>query len=289
MSVLNYFLIGLAVLAFILAFVYFFQERFIFLPEKLPQNFKFQYDNQDVQEYNIEIKKGVIINGLHFKTENPKGVVFYLKGNSRSIKGWGKFAVDFTFHGWDVIMMDYRGFGKSTGKRSQIEMHKDVQRVYDEIKKKVNEKYIILYGRSLGTGFATKLASRNSPRMLILTCPYYSILKNMQRYIPLKTLSFVVKYSMPTYKWLKYVDCSIKLIHGTNDRIVPYKNSLKLAKIKPEQTRLYSIIDGGHKNIHNFESYHRALKEILNSKLPEEIDREKTSISFKRTKRKKTN
>ncbi|MEE9349523.1 MAG: alpha/beta fold hydrolase [Flavobacteriaceae bacterium] len=287
MSVLNWVLIGFAVFVFVLAFVYFFQERFIFLPEKLPKNFKFQYENQDVDEYNIEIKTGVTINGLHFKTPNPKGVVFYLKGNSRSIKGWGKFAVDFTLHGWDVIMMDYRGFGKSTGKRSQTEMHKDVQRVYDEIKTKVSEKYIILYGRSLGTGFATKLASVNNPRLLILTCPYYSILKNMQRYIPLKSLWFVVKYSMPTYKWLKYVNCPIKIIHGTNDKIVPYKNSLKLAKINPKNTRLYSIIDGGHKNIHNFESYHRALKEIINSKLPNDIDREKTSIAFDRSKRKK--
>jgi len=283
----NYIIIGIIVFILILAFVYFFQEHFIFLPEKLPKDFQFHYDNQDVMEYNIEIKPGVNINGLHFKSENPKGVVFYLKGNSRSIKGWGKFAVDFTYHGWDVIMIDYRGFGKSTGKRSQKAMHADVQRVYDEIKKKVAEKYIILYGRSLGTGFATKLASMNKPRMLILACPYYSILKNMQRYIPLQSLSFVVKYSMHTHKWMKYVDCPIKLIHGTSDKVVPYKNSLKLAKIKPKQTRLYSIIDGGHKNIHNFDSYHVALKEILFSKLPEEIDKEHTSIGFDRSKRKK--
>ncbi len=280
-------LIVLVTIIFILLFVYFFQERFIFHPEKLPKDFEFQYKNQEVEEYNIEIKKGVTINGLHFKSKNPKGVVYYLKGNSRSIKGWGKFAVDFTYHNWDVIMIDYRGFGKSTGKRSQKEMHKDVQRVYDEIKKKVDEKYIILYGRSLGTGFATKLASLNHPRMLILACPYYSILKNMQRYLPLKSLSFVVRYSMPTYKWLKYVKSPIKIIHGTSDRVVPFKSSLKLSKIKPKLTRLYPIIDGGHKNIHNFESYHRALKEILNATLPEEIDKEQTSIAFDRSKRKK--
>ena len=288
MTFWNYIYIAIVIIVFILLFVYFFQERFIFLPEKLSKNFQFKYKNQDVKEYNINIKKGVTINGLHFKTKNPKGVVFYLKGNSRSIKGWGKFAIDFTNHGWDVIMMDYRGFGKSTGKRSLKAMHNDVQLVYNEIKKNVNEKYIIVYGRSLGTGFATKLASMNKPRLLILTCPYYSILKNIQRYIPLKTLSFVVKYAMPTYKWMKYVTCPIKLIHGTSDKTVPYKNSLKLARIKPKQTRLYSIIDGGHKNIHNFESYHRAIKEILDSKLPEEIDKEKTSIAYSRSKRKKT-
>lgn len=276
----------IAIIAVLLVLVYFLQDKLIFHPEKLPQDFQFQYQNQDVEEYYLEIENGVTINGLHFKTNNPKGVVYYLKGNTKSIKGWGKFAVDFTYHGWDVLMIDYRGFGKSTGKRSQKEMQKDVQKVYDEIKTKVPEKYIIVYGRSLGTGFATKLASVNNPRMLILVCPYYSILQNMKRYLPIGALSFVVKYSMPTYKWMKYVDCPIKLIHGTADRVVLFKNSLKLSKIKPKQTRLYPIIDGGHKNIHNFEGYHQALKEILESKPLEEVDREKTSIGFIRGKKK---
>jgi uncharacterized protein len=282
-------LIILGLIVLILLFVYFFQERFIFHPEKLPKDFQFHYKNQQVEEYNIEIKKGVKINGLHFKTKNPKGVVYYLKGNSRSIKGWGKFAVDFTYHGWDVLMIDYRGFGKSTGRRRLKGMHQDVQRVYDEIKKKVEEKYIIIYGRSLGTGFATKLASMNNPRLLILVCPYYSILKNIQRYIPLQSLSLVVKYPMPTFKWLKYVTCPIKIIHGTNDKVIPFNTSIKLSKIKPKLTRLYPVIEGGHKDIHNFESYHRALKEILNSKLPETVDKEKTSLGYQRSKKPKIN
>jgi len=284
---INYWVyIVLAIIVVILLLVYLFQEKLIFHPEKLPKDFEFQYKNQEVEEYNLEVKPGVVINGLHFKSKNPKGVVYYLKGNTKSIKGWGKFAVDFTYHGWDVLMIDYRGFGKSTGKRSQKEMQKDVQRVYDEIKTRVPEKYIIVYGRSLGTGFATKLASVNNPRMLILVCPYYSILQNMKRYLPLPTLSFVVRYAMPTYKWIKYVKCPIKLIHGTSDKVVLFKNSLKLSKINPNLTRLYPIIGGGHKNIHNFEEYHRSLKEILNSKPEEEIDREKTSIAFIRGKKK---
>lgn len=271
------------IIILVLIFVYYFQERFIFQPEKLSKDFKFKYKNQEVEEYNIKIKEGIEINGLHFKSKNPKGVIYYLKGNSRSIKGWGKFAVDFTNNGWDVIMIDYRGFGKSTGKRTIKGMHADVQRVYDEIKKNVDEKYIVIYGRSLGTGFATKLASMNKPRLLILVCPYYSILKSIQRYIPLRSLSFVLKYPMPTFKWLKYVTCPIKIIHGTSDKTIPFNSSLKLSKIKPKLTRLYPIIDGGHKNIHNFESYHRALKEILNSKLPETIDIKKTSLGFIRS------
>ena len=269
--------------------LYFFQERFIFHPEKLPKDFIFQYENQEVEEYNVQLSDKVMINGLHFKTKNPKGVVFYLKGNSRSIKGWGKFAVDFTLHNWDVIMMDYRGFGKSTGKRNQQAMKDDALAIYDKIKQNVDEKYIIVYGRSLGTGLATKVASMNNPRILILACPYYSMSNNAKRYLPFIPLRLVMRYSMPTYKWMKYVKCPIKIIHGTNDKVIPMKSGVRLSEINPKLTRLYPIIDGGHKNLHNFEGYHRALKEILLSKEIIAVDREQTSIDFIRSKRKKTN
>ncbi|MCH5689925.1 lysophospholipase [Niabella sp. W65] len=158
-------LIILAVYVGISIAIYYLQEYFLFKPEKLPRDFQFFYENQQVDEYNLETHDGAVVNGLHFKTTQPRGVVLYLKGNSKSIKGWGKFAVDFTRHGYDVIMFDYRGFGKSTGRRSQKAIQQDLQMIYNEIKKKVEEKYIILYGRSLGSGFATKLASVNNPRI----------------------------------------------------------------------------------------------------------------------------
>jgi pimeloyl-ACP methyl ester carboxylesterase len=281
-----YLLVFTSIIIVLSIVLYFFQERFLFYPEKLPKDFQFHYENQEVKEYNLKIKEGVVINGLHFKAENSKGVVYYLKGNSKSIKGWGKFAVDFTLHGYDVIMIDYRGFGKSTGKMSQNTMKHDALLVYDKLKEVVKEENIIIYGRSLGTGLATKVASMNSPKMLILACPYFSMSKNVKRYLPFVPLGLVMRYQMPTYKWIKYVDCPIKIIHGTNDKVIKFKSSLRLSKIKPNLTRLYPIIDGGHKNLHNFESYHGALKEVLHSDGIAVVDRENTSIDFVRSKRK---
>ncbi|MBT8235164.1 MAG: lysophospholipase [Bacteroidia bacterium] len=256
--------------------LYVVQDFFLFRPEKLPEDFQFYYEHQEFEEYNIETRDGANINGLRFKTSNPKGVVFYLKGNSRSIKGWGKFAVDFTRHGYDVIMVDYRGFGKSTGRRSQKAIKRDMQMIYDKIKENVAEKYIILYGRSLGSGFAAKLASMNNPRMLILDAPYYSLSKVAKKFIPFMPLSLLIKFPMPTYKWMRYVQCPIHIIHGTDDALIPYKTSVKLSKIKPGLTTLHTVIGGGHKDLNNFEAYHQMLSEIINSK-PKAVDLEGTS------------
>lgn len=262
----------------------------LFKPEKLPKDFQFDYENQVTKEYNLETRDGAIINGLRFFPKGEsRGVVLYLKGNSKSIKGWGKFAVDFTRHGYNVLMVDYRGFGKSTGKRSQKAIKRDLQLVYDKIKEQTTEDRIILYGRSLGSGFATKLASLNNPKMLILDAPYYSLTKVTARYAPFMPLSLLLKYPLPTYKWLKYVQCPIHIIHGTHDKLIPYKTSVKLAQIQPKLTKLHSVIGGGHKNLNNFESYHKMLDDILNSE-PKTIDLETTSInvihSSKKTKKK---
>ncbi|MFC4220282.1 alpha/beta hydrolase [Flagellimonas marina] len=271
-------ILGIYILLSVLLF--YLQDYFLFKPEKLSKDFQFHYDNQEIEEYNIETRDGATINGLRFKSQKPKGVVFYLKGNSKSIKGWGKFAVDFTRHGYDVIMVDYRGFGKSTGRRTQKAIKRDMQVVYDKIKEQVAEKYIILYGRSMGSGFAAKLASMNNPRMLILDAPYYSLSKVAKKFIPFMPLSLLIKFPMPTYKWLRYVNCPIHIIHGTDDRLIPYKTSVKLSKIKPESTTLYTVIGGGHKDLNTFESYHKMLGEIITSR-PTKVNLEGSSINVK--------
>ncbi|MDB4304213.1 lysophospholipase [Desulfosarcina sp.] len=267
--------------------LYYLQDYMLFKPEKLDKDFEFAYKNQQIEEYNLETRDGAIINCLRFIPKGEsKGVVLYLKGNSKSIKGWGKFAVDFTRHNYNVIMVDYRGFGKSTGRRSQKAIKRDLQVVYNKIKEQTTEDRMIIYGRSLGSGFATKLASTNHPRLLILDAPYYSLTKVAARYLPFMPFSVLMKYPLPTYKWIKYVQCPIHIIHGTNDKLIPFKTSIKLSKVNPKLTKLHSVIGGGHKNLNNFESYHAMLDEIINSN-PITIDLETTSINVIHSAKKK--
>ncbi len=262
--------------------IYFWQDQFLFKPEKLPADFEFKYPNLNFKEYNLEKAPGININGIHFKIDKPKGVVFYLKGNSKSIKGWGKFAIDFTRQGFDVVMVDYRGFGKSTGKRTEESIKDDLQFVYDFIKQQVKEEFIILYGRSLGSGFAAKLASLNHPRMLVLESPYYSLTKVTKRFVPFMPMSLLMRFPIRTYKYIQYVNCPIKIIHGTNDKLIPFSTAVSLSKINAQHTRLYPIIGARHNNLHTFEEYHRMMEEILHSKMPQAIDPNETSLNFKR-------
>ena len=115
MAIIFYIVLGYLAVCVI---IYFVQEKFIFHPEKLPQNFQFKYDRPFTELF-FDVERNVRINGLHFAVQNPKGIILYFHGNTRSIKGWAKYSKDFTRYGYDLIMFDYRGFGKSTGKRSE--------------------------------------------------------------------------------------------------------------------------------------------------------------------------
>lgn len=242
--------------------VYFLQERFIFKPEKLSQDFRFKYD-APFKEINFDVEPGVRINGLHFLRENTQGLILYFHGNTRSIKGWAKYARDFYRYNYDVVLVDYRGFGKSTGKRNEEDMMNDMQFVYSKLKEEYGEAHLIIYGRSLGSGFAAKLASDNNPRYLILDAPYYNFKKVIERFLPFLPLNYVLRYHLRTDKWIRKVKCPIYIIHGTRDRLIPIQHSENLQKLNPRKITLIEIEGGGHNNLPKFPEYHNFIRDIL--------------------------
>ena len=258
-SVLIYIVIGFFVL---IAIVYLLQEKFIFKPEKLAADFEFKYD-APFRELFFDVEPGVRINGLHFYVKDPMGLILYFHGNSRSIKGWGKYARDFFRYKYDVVLVDYRGFGKSTGKRTEKKMLDDMQFVYEFLAKQYTEHHIIVYGRSIGSGFAARVASENTPRYLILDAPYYNFTKVVERFIPFLPVRFVLRYHLQTNKWIRYVNCHTYILHGTKDRLIPIRHSEDLQKINPDKITLIRIVGGKHNNLPSFPEYHNFIRDIL--------------------------
>ena len=238
------------------------QERFIFKPEKLKQDFIYKYD-APFKELFFDIEPGVRINGLHFTVDKPHGLVLYFHGNTRSIKGWARYAKDFYRYQYDVVLVDYRGFGKSTGKRTEKDMLNDMQFVYDDLAARYTEQHIIVYGRSLGSGFATRIASDNNPRYLILDAPYFSFTKAIERFLPMLPVRFVLRFHLRTDKWIEQVRCHTYIIHGTKDWLIPVRNSEKLQALNPKKITLIRINGGGHNNLPSFPEYHNFIRDIL--------------------------
>lgn len=253
-------LAGIHVLICIL--LYFFQEKLIFFPQKLDTDFEFEFD-QPFEEKNIELADGKKLNGLLFKAEHSKGLVFYLHGNAGSLASWGYVAKTYTDLNYDVFIIDYRGYGKSEGTiNGQTQLFEDVQLVYTELKKTYPENNTIILGYSIGSGPAAKLASVNNPRLLILQAPYYS-LKDLvkQKFVLIPT--FILKYPFETNKYLKNCKMPVVLFHGDQDQVIYYGSSLKLQKEFKSTDTLITIKGLGHNGMTDNKEYRAALTEIL--------------------------
>ncbi|HLP95426.1 MAG TPA: alpha/beta fold hydrolase [Saprospiraceae bacterium] len=241
---------------------YFGQDLFFFRPERLANSFRYQYPFP-FTEINFDMEDGGMVNALHFRVPNSKGVVFYVKGNSRSIKGWGKFAKDFVGKGFDFFILDFRGFGKSRGHRTEQILFNDLQHVYKWLADEYTEDRIVLYGRSLGSGLATRIASWNRPRLLILDCPYYSFLHHIRRYGFILPLRWLLRYQIRTDRFIQKVRCPIHILGGTKDRLIPYRQSEMLKNLVPHNITLHPIVGAGHNNLPEFPEYHDLLYDIL--------------------------
>jgi fermentation-respiration switch protein FrsA (DUF1100 family) len=218
------------------------------------------------------MEDGGTINGVHFKIPNALGVVFFLKGNSKSVKGWGKFARDYVGKGYDFFMVDYRGFGKSKGKRNEAILYSDSQYLYKWLSTKYKEEHIVILGRSFGSGVAARIASWNKPKMLILDSPYYSFNHNMKRWGFWLPISLLSRYKIPTYQFLKHVTCPINIIHGSRDTLISYKQGVKLYEENKDRATLYTISGGKHNDLPEFEQFHEYLYEILVESLEVEAE-----------------
>lgn len=243
--------------------LYFFQEKLIFLPSQLPDDYNFSFALPH-EEFNLETEDGAVLNGLHFKNLNAKGILVYFHGNAGDLSRWGEIALYFVEKQYDVIIMDYRTYGKSTGKLSPQAVFDDAQLFYEYALEQYDENSITLYGRSLGTGIATKIAATNNPKQLVLETPFYSLLDVAQSMFPILPVSLFLKYTFPSFEFIQEVRCPVTILHGTIDSVVPYESGKKLYDAIPHDRKSFFTIDeGDHNNLISFPQYHEGIKEVL--------------------------
>lgn len=240
----------------------------LFQKASLPQDFAFDFEEKH-EELFLETEPGAQINALYFKTDNPKGIVLYFHGRGGNLSdNWGKVSREFTSRGYELFVMDYRGFGKSTGKLSEKAICHDADSCYNYLTNIYNENQIVVYGRSLGTGIATYVASHHDPKTLVLEAPYFSILDLTPRqapYLPRFLIPMILKYHFRTDKWIVRVDAPIHIFHGTDDELVPYDSSTRLLKLLKDKrdASLISIENGKHNHLRYHPKYQNALTLIL--------------------------
>jgi fermentation-respiration switch protein FrsA (DUF1100 family) len=159
--------------------------------------------------------------------------------------------------------VDYRGYGQSGGSiAGEAQLHADMAAVYTWVAARYPEEQVVLYGRSLGSGLAARLAAEHRPRLLILESPFYSLEAIARRQFPFVP-PFLLKYPLRTWSWIGQVGCPVMIIHGTADEVVPFADGERLAASVAAPLRFYPVAGGGHNDLARFPAYWEAIDEIL--------------------------
>ena len=247
----------------IMGLLHVFQEKLIFLPEEIAENYAYDFPF-NFEEVNLKTVDNETINALHIKAENPKGIILFFHGNQGNLIRWGEITSYFTQFNYDVFVIDYRGYGKSTGVFNETKMYADALLSYNHVKKQFSEENIVVYGRSLGTTFAAKVASENNPKHVILEAPFYS-LHNAANYKYKVIPKFVLNFKFNTHLLVPKIKSPITIFHGTTDKVTPFRGSKQLFElISTSKKELILLENGTHHNVRDFEKYTIALKAILN-------------------------
>jgi uncharacterized protein len=247
--------------------LYFTQELFLFHGKKLASNYVFNYgEDASFIENNIARKDGSNLNYLQFKPSDTtaiSGIVIYYHGNMQNVNRYAPFVKIFTINGYEVWMMDYPGFGKTTGKRTEQRMLDDGQYIYDLAVSKVKSDSIILYGKSMGTGIATYIAANNNCKRVILETPYYSLKTVYDDFTFIYPTKWMLRFQFPSYKNVPLIKAPITIFHGSKDELISYANASRLKPLLKPIDEFVTIEKGTHNDLMKFPLYTEKLDSLL--------------------------
>lgn len=241
--------------------LYVLQEQLLFAPVPLAPDATYQFyaPHEDV----FLPVENATLHAAYFPAPDPQGAILYLHGAGGNLAMWGLVAPGFVRRGYEVLMIDYRGFGKSDGSiTDEAMLHADAATAYAWLQQRYPEEQITIYGRSLGSGLALALGTQFRPRAIILEAPYYSLEALVAHRLPLIPPQ-LLKYPLRSHSWIGAVQSPVAIVHGTADTVVPYAEMERLAAVVPASVAVYPIEGAGHDDIGEFDAYYVALRELL--------------------------
>jgi pimeloyl-ACP methyl ester carboxylesterase len=254
-----------AIYASAIGWLWFCQERLLFEPDPLAQDQRISAD-ADVHETFIDVP-GARLSAAQLKLPSPRGVVFFLHGNSGNLQKWFVDLDAFRELNFDVVMFDYRGFGKSSGQiASEQQLRADVRAVWDHYAPNYEGKRVVISGQSLGTGLAAGLsadlcAAGKAPDLTMMVSAYSSMQALADELYPWVPRA-VLRYPLATLDYACRLTGKLMLIHGDKDELIGLHHSEALRKAVPH-AQFHCVEGAGHSDVHQFPSFRKAVSAAL--------------------------
>jgi pimeloyl-ACP methyl ester carboxylesterase len=235
------------------------QNHLLFEPVKLAEDYVFKLPDNTKEIY-IPVTQNVKLNGLLFEKSENQYLMIYFQGNAKNLQNFldnHSMALDW---GYNVLVTDYRGFGKSGGSlRGETKMYADAEKVYDyALQLGYRPGNIILYGYSMGTALAGYLASTRQAKAVILESAYSSI----------PEINWVgdraPRYTLNTAEKATRITMPALLIHGDSDEVITPDHSQRiLGNLQSKIKRRIVIKGGSHGDLRKRQEYRRLINDFI--------------------------
>lgn len=244
--------------------LYSFQNKLLFRPVAVAKDTPYNF-SQPHKEVNIPYSDSSNMNIVQFlPATTAKGVVLYFHGNRTNVSWYAKFSNTFTKNGYEVWMLDYPGYGKSTGDFTEQMLYDWALTTYKLARTRFSPDSIVIYGKSLGTGIASQLAAARDCKYLLMETPYYHFPSVIGQYAPVYPVEQMIRFKLPVHEYLKKVTAPVIIFHGTDDGVITYRNAKRLKPLLKQGDQFVTIEDGSHNDLSNFPIYQQKMDSLLN-------------------------
>jgi len=215
----------------VLVFLYFYQRNLLYHPNE--NNYSGDKILVDIEKVKIQTADNIELLGwYHEKNLKDYKTLVYFHGNAGSLENRIHKLNHFQDMNINFLIIAWRGFNGNKGKPSERGLYVDGKSAIDWlIKKGVDEKNLILYGESLGTGVATHLAQNKNYAGVILETPFTSMVDAAKNFYPYVPINLLLKDKFENFKKVKNINAPILVMHGEVDKIVPFSMGKKIYEI----------------------------------------------------------
>lgn len=258
-----------------LMLLYLYQEKLVFFPQAVSVG-QLQHIRElgsKVEELTLTMKDGTELHGWFVKNgKNAKlKTLIYFGGNGDELSHMVDMADKFA--GWSVVFVNYRGYGASEGKPSEENLCGDALIIYDYLANRndVDDKNLVVMGRSLGTGIATYVAANRNTAGVILVSPYDKLSSPAKDAYPLLPVEMLLKHKFDSISRAPSITTPLLMLIGTEDTMVLPQHSKRLAEKWGGQVLLQEIKGADHDSILNNEKLWGEIGNFLRSRISSTI------------------
>lgn len=194
---------------------------------------------------------GVRIHAWWIEKRDAPLATLHLHGNGGNITHRALPARQIADAGSSVLLLDYRGYGKSEGRPGEAGLYKDADAAYDYlIAQGYSPERIVVHGESLGTAVAVDLAARKPCAGVVLEAPFPSVKAVAARVLPIVGPLLISGFDSQSK--IGKVEAPLLFVHGTRDQVISYDLGTELYQAAPEPKELLTVEGGDHNDLHIF-------------------------------------